>query len=135
MPLKLRHRINEGMRIVENSENNKKTTIDVIVRGIIHDPIGINVNFELINKSNLSKLFTLSEGERYDVLPKCTLLLPEDPLRIKPLNSIESDFLNDEFEIYAGRVFLVYFAPRDVEFSKRKIYSILEDSELAESIY
>lgn len=109
MPLILNYRINEGMEISETSNARRRTKIEVVVRDInsSNDRKAI-VKFELIDDGR-RKIFELFEGERYDVLPRCTLQLPRNPITDRPMGF--------------RTVLLKYFAPRMVEFSKRRMYS------------
>lgn len=108
MSLELRYRINEGIRVSENTIDGNHKSVEVIVRDIALLPKGVNVNFELRDLNGNSEL-SLLENERYDVTPLCTLHLPKDPLRRRGLP--EED-----------RVFLKFYAPREVEFGPRKMY-------------
>ena len=103
MPLSLRYRINEGITVHENTEEGGQISVEVIVRNIDLFPEGVNVNFELRNLVG-SRSLSLTEDQRYDVTPLCTLKVPRDPLRIE-------------------RVFLTFIAPRVVVFSNRRMYS------------
>ena len=110
MPLGLRYRINEGIIVSEDTGDGSQESVEVIVRDIVLFPEGVNVDFELRDLNGNSKL-SLCEGERYDVTPHCTLHVPVDPLRRKALSRED-------------RIFLKFYAPREVEFGERRIYPL-----------
>jgi len=112
MALSLRYRINEGIEFSENTGDDHQKSVAVIVRDITLFPEGVSVDFELRDLNGNSKL-SLREGERYNVTPNCRLHLPKDPLRGSEL-SIDED----------ERVFLKFYASREVEFGERRIYPL-----------
>ncbi len=124
MPLQLRHRINEGMRIIEHpskeDEKNGKVedmVVDVVVRDIISTDKGAIIGFEVIEEGGVSQVFDLPENGRYNVLPTCTLYIPRNPIKDRPLSC------PDNVEVdYDKRAYIGYKAPRNVIFSRRRFY-------------
>lgn len=119
MTLKLNYRVNEGINVTEDLENGYRKSVDVIVRNIDLFSEGIKVDFEFRDLNGNSELKSLSEDERYDVTPLCTLHLPKDPLRGRNLSR---DPLTKQRE---DSVFLNFYAPREVELGRRKMYEPL----------
>ena len=114
MPLKLTYIINQGIpvseKIISRDTGEKfQETIDIIVRSINLFQEGVKVDFELRDLNGNSELIRLREGERHDVTSLCTLHLPRYPL-IRKCPSRKN------------RVFLKFYAPREVEFGERKMY-------------
>ena len=108
MPLGLSYRINEGMGISEDTGDGHQESVEVIVRDVVLFPEGVNVDFELRDFNGSSKL-SLCEDEGYNVTPHCILYVPVHPLRGGGLSRED-------------RIFLKFYAPREVEFGKRKRY-------------
>jgi hypothetical protein len=130
MPLELRYRVNEGINVTEDLGNGYQKSVEVIVRNIDLFPEGVKVDFDLLGLNGCSKL-SLREGERYDITPLCTLHLPRDPLRGR---SLSRNTLRRSLPRYPlmrkslpreDSVFLKFYAPKEVEFGKRKMYQPL----------
>ena len=125
MVLGLRYRVNEGINVTEDLRNGHQESIEVIVRDIVLFPECVKVKFELLNLNGNSELKSLSEDERYDITPLCTLHLPINPLglsrdtlrRILPRYPLIRKSLPRE-----DSVFLKFYAPREVEIGQRKMY-------------
>ena len=125
MTLGLRYRINEGINVTEDLGDGHQKSIDVIVRDIVLFPECVNVDFELRNLNGNSELKSLSEDERYDVTPLCTLHLPRNPLGLSryTLRKILPRYpLTRKSLPRKDKVILKFYATRAVEFSKRKRY-------------
>lgn len=126
MPLELCYRINQGIIIFEDIGRGHQKSIEVIVRDIVLFPEGVNVDFELRDLNGNSEL-SLREDERYDVTPSCTLHLPKDPLRgrnsrVTLRRSLPRYPLTRKSSLKGDRVSLKFYAPREVEFGRRKMY-------------
>lgn len=111
MPLGLRYGINEGISVSENTGHGHQESIEVIVREIALFPEGVNVDFELRDLNGNRNKLSLSEDDKYDITPLCTLHLTKDPLR-RRTGGLPGD----------DRVFLKFYAPREVKFGPRKMY-------------
>ena len=132
MPLELTYIINEGIQVSEKiiSKDTGETfqeTIEVIIRDINLFPEGVKVDFEFLDLNGYSELKSLSEDERYDVTPLCTLHLPKDPLRGRNSRVTLRRSLPRYPRIIKrskreDKVFLKFYAPEAVEFSKKRMY-------------
>ena len=123
MPLELRYRINEGIKVSEDIGKDYEKSIEVIVRDIDLFPEGVKVNFELRDLKGNIELKSLSEDEKYDVTPLCTLHLPKDPLRGRSRErNLSRGYLGRQNLPREDRVFLKFYAPREVELGQRKMY-------------
>lgn len=120
MTFVLYYRVNEGIMVSEemilkHTGEKFQESIDVIVRNIDLFPEGVKVDFEFRDLNGNSELKSLTENERYDVTPLCTLHLPINPLRGKsqkhPLRRSKEN-----------KVCLKFYAPKTVEFGERKMY-------------
>ena len=116
MVLELRYIINQGIDITEDLGNGYQDYVEVIVRNIDLFPEGLKVDFELRDLNGNSEFLSLSEDERYDVTPLCTLHLPKNPLNLPRYPLIRKRPPRED------RVFLKFYAPREVEFGERKMY-------------
>ena len=110
MSLGLRYRINEGI-IVSEDRGGHQESVEVIVRDITLFPEEVRVGFELRDDLNGNIKLNLGEDEKYDVTPCCTLHVPVNPLRRRGSPSED-------------RVFLKFYAPRTVDLSERRMYSL-----------
>ena len=116
MVLMLCYKVNEGVRVTE-----KGISVEVIVRNIEHTSNGARVRFDLRDEEFV-EILELSEYQRYDVTPKCTLHVPKSPIKKFPLDRYGRE--RTGIKGVGERVLLLYYAPRTVDISKRRMYPI-----------